>query len=226
MDIPIQAILFLGIIPALILLFLSIKGYEGYYKEKTMFLTFVIGIILGVVAALIRIFVPFIPFEPFSIILFASFDQLFKTIILNTRSLQGKKETTIYGLTLGLGFGSSFVPYLIIVGSVVGSTDISYLALISIGSMGYILFHAASGLLIGYGISINNLIKYLGFAIIIQIPFNIIADFADPRFPIESYISYFQLVIVIFGAIYFYYVVNTIMPKIREKRKNKKTNIN
>ena len=54
MTVPIQAVLFLGIIPALILLYISLKGYEGLYKDKSIFLTFVAGIILGVIAAFIR----------------------------------------------------------------------------------------------------------------------------------------------------------------------------
>jgi len=33
-----QALLFVGIIPALILLFISLKGYDGYYKDRIIFL--------------------------------------------------------------------------------------------------------------------------------------------------------------------------------------------
>ena len=46
MDVPIQGLLFLGIIPALILLYIGLKGYEGYYRDKTIFLTFIIKIII------------------------------------------------------------------------------------------------------------------------------------------------------------------------------------
>ena len=49
-----QASLFLGIIPALILLYISLKGYEGHYKDKTIFLTFIIGIVLGFIAEIGR----------------------------------------------------------------------------------------------------------------------------------------------------------------------------
>ncbi|MCK5113117.1 MAG: protease PrsW, partial [Thermoplasmatales archaeon] len=51
-----QASLFLGIIPALILLYISLKGYEGHYKDKNIFLTFVVGLIAGFVSVLLETF--------------------------------------------------------------------------------------------------------------------------------------------------------------------------
>ena len=118
MELPTQAILFLGIIPALFFLFIALKGYEGYYKDKTIFLTFITGIFFGILAAIIRLIINPLPLVIIFIILFAFLEQLFKTIVLNIGRLQYKKETTIYGLTLGLGFGSSFTPFLVIIGSV------------------------------------------------------------------------------------------------------------
>ena len=55
MEVPIQAALFLGIIPALFLMFLCLKGYDGYYKDKSIFLTFIAGIILGVIVAVVSL---------------------------------------------------------------------------------------------------------------------------------------------------------------------------
>ena len=49
-----QALLFLGIIPALLLLYLSLKGFEGLYKDRTIFLIFVAGIIAGFITVLIE----------------------------------------------------------------------------------------------------------------------------------------------------------------------------
>ena len=57
MDVPVQAVLFLGIIPALVFLYIALKGYEGHYKDKTIFLTFIIGIVLGVIAAVARLLI-------------------------------------------------------------------------------------------------------------------------------------------------------------------------
>jgi len=226
MEAPIQAILFIGIIPALLLLFIALKGYEGYYKEKSIFLTFVIGIIFGVIAAVIRLLLNPPPliianvliFSSYTILylfLFAFFEQLLKTIVLNIGRLQLKKETTIYGLSLGLGFGSAFTPFLIIAGSVSGQTSLTFLSLIAFGSIGFILFNAASGAYIGYGIFSGKMTKYLFMAIILQIPFNIIADLTRSIYP---YYIIFQFSLVIFGAIFFIYVLKKVMPQILKKK--------
>jgi len=214
MDVIPQTSLFLGIIPALILLYISLKGYEGHYKDKNIFLTFVVGIILGFFAAIARSFS--LPLVIAYIILFSLFEQLFKTIILNIGRFHEKKETIIYGLSLGLGFGSVFTPFLIIAVSSLITSDLYALSLVAIGSLGIILFHGATGVCIGYGIYVGKLTKYLLAVIIVQIPFNIIIDMMlvssdDPS-------SYLKLGIIIglvaYGAIVFWYVIKKIMPKI------------
>ena len=239
MDVPVQAVLFLGIIPALILLFIVLKGYEGHYKDKTIFLTFIIGIIFGVIAAVVRLLInpPYLIITPniliisgytiLFVILFAFFEQLLKTIVLNMRRLQLKKETTIYGLSLGLGFGSSFTPFLVISGSITGQSNLSFLGLVTFGSLGFILFHAASGAYIGYGIFAGKMTKYLFIAILLQVPFNAIAELT--RVYIKPYYGYFliyQVGLVLFGAIIFIYVIKRVMPQIltQGERRNRSKN--
>jgi hypothetical protein len=214
MDVIPQTSLFLGIIPALILLYVGLKGYEGYYKEKTIFLTFVIGIIIGFIAAMARSFT--LPLLIIFIILFAFFEQLFKTIILNLGRFHEKKETVIYGLSLGLGFGSVFTPFLIISVSSLITNDFNSLLLIVIGSLGIILFHGSTGLFIGYGIYSRELTKYLFTAIIIQIPFNFIIDLMIISSDDTSLLLKIVIVIglVIYGLIIFWYTNKKILPKI------------
>ncbi len=214
-----QASLFLGIIPALILLYISIKGYEGYYKDKTIFITFIIGIVFGVIAAIVRIYS--YPLAIIYIIVIAIFEQLFKTIVLNLKRLQAKKETTIYGLSLGLGFGAIFTPFLLI--SVGSSTfiDLQTFIFITIGSFGFIMFHSATGAYIGYGVYSSNLIKYLIISIIIQLPFNAINDFARLSFSNDIF-YYLQICLFIYGAIVFIYVLRKIMPRILHNKRVRK----
>lgn len=225
MELPTQAILFLGIIPALFFLFIALKGYEGYYKDKTIFLTFITGIFFGILAAIIRLIINPPPLLIIYIILFAFLEQLFKTIVLNIGRLQFKKETTIYGLTLGLGFGSSFTPFLVIIGSLSGQSSTIFLTLVAFGSLGFILFHAASGAIIGYGIFSGKMTKFLFIAIILQIPFNAISDLTRMQIIFNSiYYPIFQAAVVVYGAILFIYVIKKIMPKIlKEKDKRKRT---
>ena len=225
MELPTQAILFLGIIPALFFLFIALKGYEGYYKDKTIFLTFITGIFFGILAAIIRLIINPLPLVIIYIILFAFLEQLFKTIVLNIGRLQYKKETTIYGLTLGLGFGSSFTPFLVIVGSLSGQSSTIFLTLVAFGSLGFILFHAASGAIIGYGIFSGKMTKFLFIAIFLQIPFNAISDLTRVQIIFNStYYPIFQAAVVVYGAILFIYVIKKIMPRIlQEKDKRKRT---
>ena len=220
MDAIPQASLFLGIIPALALLYISLKGYEGYYKDKYIFLTFVLGLIIGFFSAIARLLINPLPGLIIFIILFSIFEQLFKTIFLNYKKLQDSKVLIIYGLSLGLGFGSVFTPFLILAGSSIIGNDLYILSLITIGSFGIILFHGATGALIGYGIHSGKLIKYLLIAILIEIPFNFIIDIA--RFYQNEYFILIQFCIIIYGGIVFIYVLRKIMPKILSKSQKRK----
>ena len=221
MDVPVQAILFLGIIPALFIMYISLKGYEGYYKDKSIFLTFVIGIIFGVIAVVVRLIIAPLPMLIVFLILFAFFDQLFKTIVLNLRRLHFKREATIYGLSLGLGFGSSFTPFMIIAESMSGQSNNYSLILAAIGSLGFILFHAASGAYIGFGIYNGKLTRYLLIAIMLQLPFNAIVD-TTRMLSLRTYFLHIQAGLIIYGLIIFVYVINKIMPQILEQKKGRK----
>jgi len=217
-----QASLFLGIIPALILLYICLKGYEGRYKDKTIFLTFIIGVVLGFIAA----FVQSLTFAVvvIYIILLAFFDQLFKTIVLNFSRTHNKGETTIYGLSLGLGFGSSFTPFLIIAVSSLITSDVYVLSLIAIGSFGIILFHGATASYIGYGIYVGKLTKHLLISIILQLPFNLLLGLTILYSRPNKINIQLGLVIglIIYGGIIFWYVITKIMPQILTQNKKRK----
>ncbi len=216
-----QASLFLGIIPALILLYISLKGYEGHYKDKTIFLSFIIGVVLGFIAAFVQ---SITVFAIIYMILLAFFDQLFKTMVLNLGRLHEKRETTIYGLSLGLGFGSSFTPFLIIAVSSLITSDVYVLSLIAIGSFGIILFHGATAAYIGYGIFIGKLTKHLLISILLQLPFSFILGLSILYSHPDTVNVQLGLVIglIIYGGIVFLYVIKKIMPQILTKNMKRK----
>lgn len=218
---PTQAVLFLGIIPALIILYIVLKGYEEYYKEKTIFIMFIIGIISGVIVTIIRYLINPLPYLIVYIIIFAFFEQLFKTIVLNISRLQGKKETVIYGLALGLGFGSAFTPFLIITSTMV-SSNTTFIFLIAFGSLGFIFFHAATTTYIGYGVYKFKLTKHLAIAILLQIPFNILTDaMRIYNYVYSSYLTIFSILIVSYGVILFYYIFKKIIPDIKKQSRKR-----
>ena len=172
MDVLPQTMLFLGIIPALVLLYISLKKYDGMYKEKTMFIMFIGGIMAGVLSIIVEYSTLGVGF--LAIILFPVLEQMFKTIILNMRRYQNKKEAVLYGLSLGLGFGSVFTPYYVIVTSL-HYDDVNALYLALIASIGIIILHGATGILIGYGVYKSNLKKYFIIATLLYVPVPLIS---------------------------------------------------
>lgn len=221
MDIPVQSLLFVGIIPALILLYISLKGYEGYYKEKTVFLTFIVGIILGLIAVVVRLLFRPLPFLIVFIVLFAAFEQLFKTVVLNSRRFQGKKEAPIYGLSLGLGFGSSFTTILIVEGFTIYK-ELYFIILAAICSISFILFHAATSAYIGFGVYRMKLTRYLFGAFLLQLIFNTLFDGTNAtKYSVLE--IYFQLGLIIYGLIVFLCVNKSILPNILKEGRRKRS---
>ena len=210
-----QASLFLGIIPALILLYISLKGYEGYYKDKFVFLSFVAGIVTGFISVLVETFTMAVGI--FFIILFPVLEQLFKTIILNIGRLQVKKETVIYGLSLGLGFGSIFTPFSMITVQFQAGESIYLIISAVIGSVGIILLHGATGICLGYGIYMGKLSKYFIFAILLHLPLTAFI-FITTMFNIE----YLQLGLIPYGLLIYWYTTKKIMPQILTKNMKRK----
>jgi len=218
MDVLPQASLFLGIIPALLILYICLKGYEDYYKDKTIFITFIAGIILGFIAAFVQFY--FFGLVIISLISLSIFNQLFKTIILNLGRFQRKKETPIYGLSLGLGFGSSFTPFMLIAAS--ASTyipnNIYILSLIALGSLGIIFFHAGTGAYIGYGVYTGNLYKKLILSIVLELPLDFLT-----MLTINSDISnittqiIFVFITIFYGFVVFFHIIKNVLPLIKKK---------
>ena len=219
MDALPQAMLFLGIIPALVLLFISLKGYDEYYKEKTIFLTFVVGIVAGFISVLIEAYTMTVGI--LFIILFPVLEQLFKTMILNIGRFHGQKSTPIYGLSLGLGFGSIFTPFSIIVSDPQGGYSMYLIGLVVLGSFGMILLHAATGVCIGYGVYTYKLTKYLLFAILLYLPVTA-TIFITTLFDV----GYLQVAIVPYGLIVYWYFTTKIMNQIRSKSEKRKRSKN
>jgi hypothetical protein len=207
----IQTSLFIGIIPALILLYIGLKGFEGKFKDKLIFVTFIVGIIIGTASVAIEYFTQSVGL--IYIILFPILEQLFKTIVLNLGRFQEKQETTIYGFSLGLGFGSVFTPAAIIQ---YNEPNLAFLAAI-IGSLGLILFHAATGILIGYGVYSNKLTKYLTYAILLEL-------FITGLILITSLTQthYLQILIVPYGIVLFWYTTKKVMTRILDESQRRK----
>ncbi|UCB59209.1 MAG: protease PrsW [Thermoplasmatales archaeon] len=202
-----QALLFLGLIPVLILFYISLRGYEEIFHFKNVFITLVIGMIIGVIAIIIEANTAAV--AVLFIILYPLLEQLFKTMILNLRRFQGRKVTVIYGLSLGLGFGSIFILLALILLYMGGSVDTFSLVLTVLGSLGIIMLHGATGLYIGFGVYSYKLIKYVLLSILLHIP---VTAWIYITTEIER--GYLQLAIFPYGILLYLHATTKIMPKI------------
>lgn len=153
----------LGVIPAIIILYFLIGGYEGKYKEKYIFLTFVGGIVFGTIIILMeRISFPSV----YSNVLLFSFlfslvEQLSKFIILNLKILSDAAQP-IYGASLGLGFYSSFAAFF------VGKLEINFNAIfLAIFPISALLLSCSLGIILGIGIKKNERGKYFFISLLL-----------------------------------------------------------
>ncbi len=146
-----QSSLFIGIIPALALVYLVMRKWTEGFQERTVFLMFVIGIVSGFISVFIELYVNRIHFLEF-IIIFRLLQLMIIIMVLNLPRFHDKPAIVLYGLVLGLGFGSIYPPVsllLISAESIVTSLDVLS---ILIGSLGLMFLHGATGTLLGYGI--------------------------------------------------------------------------
>ncbi len=226
-----QASLFLGVIPGMLILFIGLKGFQGLYKEKNIFLTFAVGIILGIIAAFIQsltVFnITFLDLAVLSlvyIVLLGFINQLLKTMMLNIGRLQEKRETPLYGLSLGLGFGCAFTPMIILAVDRLITTDAVVQGILVVGTYGIIVFHGATGVLIGYGIYLGKLWKYLIPAILFETGFDFILGitimYSRPDALHIQMICVF--VVCVFAAMLFWFALRRILPRILDEQMRRK----
>jgi len=211
-----QSLLFLAMIPALILMFYSLRGYDGKYKEKTFFIMIIFGIITGVLSVVIEAFTSSIGII-FIIFLFPVLEQFLKAVILNLKRFQKKQDTVIYGLSLGLGFGSVYIVSSLVSFQSYGLKDTNMFIIVFLSSLGLILAHGGTGICIGYGVYKKSLKKYLLISIALFFPFTfigVIAGITNNFFILLAYIPY--------GFIIYWYFSTKIMPRILETKKENK----
>lgn len=139
-----------GISAALAIMWITLRKYAGYYSDRTLFKSLILGFFLGFIAFLIESLTYNIGI--LFLLLFPLIEQSMKFVGINLPSYQGRRETIIYGLVMGLGFGSIYAPLLIVVASRAATLSSLLLATSLLLGIGYILFHGGTGCLLGYGV--------------------------------------------------------------------------
>ncbi|RLF47208.1 MAG: hypothetical protein DRN29_03105 [Thermoplasmata archaeon] len=157
----------LGVIPSLFLLYLIIGEREGKFKEKSIIIVYIGGIILGSVIYIMEgmILYPMITGDVYlNLIIIFSFifsflDQLVKLAVLNLSALSDS-GLPLYGASFSLGFSSVFAPLLFGRTLEVGLENAMLVAL----PFSVMLINCSIGIIIGTGVKRNMRGKYFGLA--------------------------------------------------------------
>ncbi len=165
-----SALLPIGIIPALFILYFTLGGYEEKFQDKYIFLTFLGGIGMGTLVYALEIwFLTAFQGVVLGVVdtmllfpLFLSFfEHLAKLVVLNLPRFQKDEGVVLYGASLGLGFAS--VAGVIVTQQVdsLFSVEGGYRALLAVGML---LLSCATGMWLGVGVAMRRRMRYLGLA--------------------------------------------------------------
>jgi divalent metal cation (Fe/Co/Zn/Cd) transporter len=148
----------------LLLMLFTLRRFDGLFKEDTLFLLFIAGMILGFASIVLEYLIfpmekSFKEIEGVLTIYFSSsaiyvigsaiLAEGFKAVVINLRRFRLVRETTFLGFALGIGFGSTsaIMPFY-------QFTDYVYprgVILPIMISIVYILLNGATGLILGAG---------------------------------------------------------------------------
>ncbi|MEW6070426.1 MAG: hypothetical protein AB1485_07405 [Candidatus Thermoplasmatota archaeon] len=218
-----------GIVPALALLFFSLKGYEGFFEEKMLFKVFIIGLFLGLVAIIFELFKFFslnpkeasIGFCLISIPGLAIFQALLKLFVIGRRRFKAVSSTTFYGLALGLGFGAmyNFSLSFATLTPALKNYDYYLAALTIVIILGLLLLQGATGAILGLGVATSKLLIMFGCAILIHSIHNSISFITHLNIlPPECYVAF----VICYTVAIFIYTLKFLLPSTSEELRKRR----
>src|SRR6266540_4306248 len=217
----------LGIAPALVVLWFSLRRFDRPHVDRTLFDDrrvfggLAVGMVFGVVASALNLSI-FVTDVAGSIALLAGvlfFEELFKVVYMNRRGYRERFDTTFYGVPIGVGVAATSVVATIVwvVGDALYS-GVVVLPLMVLFSITLSLVHADSGALIGFGASRGDLwggfrkglaVRYAHIAL--MSPFILLSgQAASPEILIPALLG--LLSSIAFAVIIYDYVYRVILP--------------
>ncbi len=182
MDIDFYIASILGFLPSFGILYTVWGKLEGYFNEKSLFFSYFIGWIMGIIIAVFFLIIKSSVYNTLdlsilSLLFFAIFTEMFKFIYLNMPSKRDNRELPYYGFSLGLGIGAIWsVAIIYQYFRAVTLTGGEYL----LASVYFLLFslslssiHASTGTWLGEGILKRNAEASLMRAFLLQMLFNL-----------------------------------------------------
>lgn len=167
----------LGIGPALLLMFWTLRDYtypkveRPFFDDRKVFLMLAVGMVVGVVvySAQSWFSLAYVLFA----LLFAVMEPLLKLVVLNIPRFQRKLDTSFYGLSFGLGIGSTMAFGAVFQSMVVLDEALGW-AVIMVIAVQFVLLHASTGALIGTGVARGEPWGYFAQAGLVHIAFNLL----------------------------------------------------
>lgn len=168
--------LLLGIGPALVLLWFSLRRFDRPFVDRTLFDdrrvfgTLAVGMIFGVLSSALNLSIVVTDVTG-SVLLLTGillFEELFKLVYLNRRGYRERFDTTFYGVAIGVGIASTTVVATVawvIAGQIFSTVVLSLVILFSISLS---LVHADTGALIGFGASRGDPWRSLARALLVR----------------------------------------------------------
>ncbi len=170
---------FAGILPAVILIFYTLKEYDDYYEDKHFFILLILGLIIGVPTSLFYywsiIYLATVKNLMANFVIFliiAIYELLILTIIISMKRFGGKYDLTYYGVVLGgskAGVIAMFCIFLFF-----RTNDINPQGALSLGLLIPTLpmLYISIGSMIGFGLFRGLFLKYAILVVIIKTIFN------------------------------------------------------
>jgi hypothetical protein len=212
----------IGFAPAIALMFYTLRNYtypaveRPFFDDRKVFFMFAVGIMIGVVLASVNYL--FISGDAISLImyalLFVLLEELTKFVILNMKRFLQKLDTTFYGVTLGLGigsttgFGAAFFALNALQG-LAGPLDYVFLVLLSTQ---LVLLHGATTTTIAIGSARGNPWPFLIQAIMVHLAVNLLMV---PYYLGENPLGFISFALSLgFLALYYRHVYGTMIPEV------------
>jgi hypothetical protein len=195
---PANLAMFIGVLfsalPAMGLLYVMLNRYEGFFDEKRVFKYFAIGLATGAAITLLQVVVlrfhdpvhllstPTAAGLPILVAGYPLLESAMKTIVMNWRTMAGRRDSPYYGTALGLGFGA-ILTFIVVGHSVRRTLALPETALIShvelflffflifLLFLGGIMAHAAAGTVIASMTARNLPARGLLWGAVIGMPF-------------------------------------------------------
>lgn len=210
----------IGFAPAILLLYILLRRYEGLFEDRMIFFFFTGGIVAGMIITAFHLVSDDFILEHLDlsllvfVLLFAMFEESAKLVILNLPRFHLKHETAYYGAALGIGIGSmaivaiSFRQFTVNPGSF--GDPLAMFGFIVL-SFNFCLLQGATGAMIGFGCAKGEVLRFFLRAVMYHSAYNLFILLFMWRVPGVMYVSLFLASLFAFWL--YWYVLRYVMPR-------------